>query len=349
MKLSKSRGVFIVDSVGSPLWGAANARRSSYNCEILAATNFFSPLSLLKEIQSLKPDYLVFCWREAFDSVFSLHKTHKILSHMNPYVFLLIPDFISIHSFSQIEQDRVSNSDGIIFTCEKLKLEFEGLYRTHFSLVLYDLPDLKNIELANNLPIIKNKNQLIWIGNSKWGKRQGFIDHKGLKSLAYPVFDKIITKFPEFEFVVIDSSKKKISNLEVLCKIKSATCLIMTSNSEGTGLPILEAAAVGTAIVTTDVGIAPELLKGLELNQIAPGNVTLYAEFLKSTIENYVQVGNLMKNCWRDYLEIIQLNNMSLNLPSVKDGRWREGSRNFHIQKLFHWKIRWLLHFFARL
>jgi glycosyltransferase involved in cell wall biosynthesis len=101
--------------------------------------------------------------------------------------------------------------------------------------------------------------KIIWVGNSKWGKRFGFKDHKGMESLVVPLLTLNRQKGNPFEFEIIDSSKKRLTQREVLHRIRSADILIHTSKSEGTGLPILEALGLGTNVVTTAVGIATEI------------------------------------------------------------------------------------------
>jgi glycosyltransferase involved in cell wall biosynthesis len=69
-------------------------------------------------------------------------------------------------------------------------------------------------------------------------------------------------KIPNLEFEVLDSKKIRVSNQEVIEKISRSRVLLQTSDSEGTGLPILEALGLGVAPVTRDVGIAKEILLG---------------------------------------------------------------------------------------
>ena len=48
--------------------------------------------------------------------------------------------------------------------------------------VLHDLPDIQLINKVRqrvNKPKFSEKPKVIWIGNSKWGSRQGVKDHKG--------------------------------------------------------------------------------------------------------------------------------------------------------------------------
>jgi glycosyltransferase involved in cell wall biosynthesis len=100
--------------------------------------------------------------------------------------------------------------------------------------------------------------QIIWVGNSVWGKRQGKIDHKGLQGIVTPL--RRLPSLKEFSFKIIDSSVRKRSHQEVLSEIAKSSILLHPSKSEGTGLPILEASLLGCFPITTKVGIADELL-----------------------------------------------------------------------------------------
>jgi glycosyltransferase involved in cell wall biosynthesis len=59
---------------------------------------------------------------------------------------------------------------------------------------------------------------------------------------------------------VIDSSKNRLKQTDVLRRIRNANVLLQVSKSEGSGLPILEALGLGTQVLTTPVGISKEIL-----------------------------------------------------------------------------------------
>jgi hypothetical protein len=70
----------------------------------------------------------------------------------------------------------------------------------------------------------------------------------------------------DFHFDIVDTAFIKLPNSHTIKRIASANILILSSEQEGTGLPILEALGVGTLPITTQVGISEEVLKG-ELSQ----------------------------------------------------------------------------------
>ena len=66
----------------------------------------------------------------------------------------------------------------------------------------------------------------------------------------------------DFHFDIVDSAFINLPNSHTIKRIACANILILSSEQEGTGLPILEALGVGTLPITTKVGISEEVLKG---------------------------------------------------------------------------------------
>jgi glycosyltransferase involved in cell wall biosynthesis len=128
--------------------------------------------------------------------------------------------------------------------------------------ILHDMPNRKMIEVtrANQLRSKQSKTRVIWVGNSKWGKKQGFHDHKGFYEVVKPLKNLLQNCDSNIVLEIIDSGESRISYELVLQKIRDSDVLIQTSSSEGTGLPLLEALGLETDVITTDVGVASEVL-----------------------------------------------------------------------------------------
>jgi glycosyltransferase involved in cell wall biosynthesis len=118
---------------------------------------------------------------------------------------------------------------------------------------LKDWPNLENRNPSKPL-------RVLWVGNSKWGEWIGGLDHKGLSSVIVPAIEiaNLTEKIVTLE--VIDSSVKKLSHREVLDRMGNADVILQFSESEGTGLPLLEGALQGAVPLTSDVGIAKEFI-----------------------------------------------------------------------------------------
>lgn len=96
-----------------------------------------------------------------------------------------------------------------------------------------------------------------WAGNSKWGKLGK--DSKGLHSIIKPVLKamrkkgfKLQEHFADrnVQFIPLEKMKDYYNEIDVY---------ICASDIEGTPNPVLEAMACGVPVISTDVGIVPEI------------------------------------------------------------------------------------------
>lgn len=114
-----------------------------------------------------------------------------------------------------------------------------------------------NLERFSN--ISKRKIVIGWVGNSKWAKSKYKKDFKGVETILKPVINELKEEGYKIELKLADSSVKKIP-LEKMPEYYSKIDLyICTSLIEGTPNPVLEAMACGIPVISTDVGIVPEV------------------------------------------------------------------------------------------
>ena len=343
-----NRGVFVVDEAHSPLWRAARSHAAAGNISVISANEFFSTTQMTKRISSVDPEFIIFSWRGAFDAVLSSRRARLKLKSSNVRIFLLIPDLIGIHHVSQIENQRVSMADGVLVTSEELKEKYLSMYGVEHLQTLHDYPPYEEIDLINLEKITRNPNQIVWVGNSKWGARAGFVDHKGLKSLAIPVIEEIRKVKHDLNFIVIDSAVEKLPYELVLRTIRESACLIFTSESEGTGLPLIESATLGTPLVTVRVGVAPEILKGELARFISSRDIESFSNEVLEVLSDVERYSDLILNAGKKYRSEVVLDFQALELNKFSQGQWRAHGmpRNF-IQRL-KWKYRWLLYLRTR-
>ncbi len=72
---------------------------------------------------------------------------------------------------------------------------------------------------------------------------------------------------------------------EVPWWVNAADAVLVTSERESFGLAVLEALACGVPVLSTPVGVAPELLEGLEGTLCAPFSAALWREWLRARLE----------------------------------------------------------------
>jgi hypothetical protein len=251
----------VVDSLKSALGYSALARQKSENSVILAANQFTSPNALVKAIIQSKSDVVLFAFRNALLDALSINSSFQLLQNLHnaAAIGILVPDYLELEDSSfRMSQLLIGTVDFLLATNLDLKARYTKLYGSDCHVATYhDLVDVNSMNVHRNVKGILSQ-QIIWVGNSLWGKRQGKVDHKGLQEIVTPI--RKLPSLKGFSFKIIDSSVRKINHQEVLGEIAKSSILLHPSKSEGTGLPILEAALLGCFPITTNVGIADELL-----------------------------------------------------------------------------------------
>ena len=338
----KPRVVFVVDESFSPLWRAANSHASSSDIKVISASEHFSVSDLVREISSFRADIVIFSWRGAFDAAISSQKAKRALIEAKVSLFLLIPDLLGVHQFSGDEQNRILMADGLLVTSRELEFKYKSMYKTENIQILHDFPPFEALETISREKLPRNVLQIIWVGNSQWGRRAGFVDHKGLHSFALPVVEEVKKSCPEISFLVIDSATKKVPYDKVLRTLRQSACLIFTSDSEGTGLPLIEAAALGTPVVTLNVGIASELLKGDLGNLISSRNVSLFSDKVLEVLRDLDGYSKSIAVAAERYKAEIATDFKRLELHSHQKGSWRIQPYSWDFGTFLKWKLRWL-------
>ena len=340
--------VFIVDTRNSALWRAAIAHSKNGNCTVIAATEYFSLRTLARNIAIERPQFVICSWRPAFDSIVFSYSPKSTIKSTGAVLLLLIPDHAGLEVNSQKEQTRILLSDGLLVTSEILRRE----YLTHFQVkkiqLLHDLPDFDIIDEIKSRKSFIRGNNIIWVGNSRWGKRLGYKDHKGLNRFALPAFQALANLDKSLTFEVIDSSEFKLEYKKVLESIRGSACLIVTSDSEGTCLPLIEACALGTPVVTFDVGIASELLSGDLQSQISSRDLPNLIRLISSTVSNRYSISRTVALRANSYQNSVVRDLHKLDFSTIPHGIWRERENKPQIRNVFYWKIRWLKNVYFR-
>lgn len=125
-----------------------------------------------------------------------------------------------------------------------------------------------------------------WVGNSKWGKHQGG-DPKGYHRLFTPALEHLKNTGIPAIAQVADPQVKHIPFHEMPQFYRKIDILACTSSMEGTPNPVLEAMACGVPVVSTDVGIVPELFGPLQARYILKNSSpNSFALALKNILTN---------------------------------------------------------------
>ena len=290
--------VIVVDNSNSALFIAASARAQALGAEIVCANKFLNTGQLFRFLVRKEPSIVLFSWRGAlFDAAKSVRFRKNVNElHQISRIGVLIPDHLGLHASKWNSENKcLLACDFYLVTSELLHSEYSSRMCNFPPMgILHDLPNLDLIkEVAKKYPKIPNERpKIIWVGNSKWGKRFGFRDHKGLRTIVRPLGVVLSKHNTCMELEIIDSSRKRVSQFKVLRKIRNSDILIQVSASEGTGLPILEAIALGTEILSTPVGVFGELFENTDVRLINP----LTAESIHLRLHHLLETGTADRN-----------------------------------------------------
>ena len=144
-----------------------------------------------------------------------------------------------------------------------------------------------------------------WIGNSNWNLK--YKDFKGFHSVLLPVLDELESEGYKIKRHFADKNIKFRTNEEMPSYYQELDIVVIASTEEGTPRPVIEGMASGVPIITTDVGIVPEVFGPLQ------------KEFILGirTIDNDEQIKSNLKN------KIIQLYNNRELLNRLKEENYK--------------------------
>lgn len=331
----------VVDSRDSAIGLAAFARKNQQGSLILSSSDFMSEYHLIRAIEKINPRVIFFAWRGALVSILRSRAMSKLFRTTFPEVAigLLIPDVIGLEPARiNTEVELLKYVDFYLVTSVQLWDAYSQHVPDFPPLSLYrDLPDLELLsQVREESSCVIN--DFIWVGNSRWGSAQGKIDHKGLREVALPFLAQLGEKV---KFEIIDSSVKRISHKQVLQRIKSSRILLQTSVSEGTGLPVLEAAGLGTVVVTTRVGIVNEFFLGPLAPLVVDRSQEGFAAGVTYASHHNRQLSKLMLERFDSYIAEVRKDRIPLLVPA-KVKRESQLNSPYALLDHFKWLSRWI-------
>ena len=305
MRTQEKRIAIVVDRHESALGTSAHNRaRADSRVLVLAAMDYRSPRALLCRLAEQSLDLIIYSWRFAAWEMMILKKSSQRLNSLpgSPLVAVLIPDYLgTFDPTRRKELELLEAIDYFLVTNCSLAEIYSNTFPTKFRGILHDLPDDNLIQNLNPSDLeIQDRKGIIWIGNSKWGQNFGLIDHKGYREIVQPIASVLAT----VPFTCIDSAHGITPHPVVLAQLKQSRYLIHASKNEGTGLPILEAMGMGTIPITTNVGIAaeviPEELKFLIVERNPKDFLRCYAKLEEMSLASLSQ---RVRSAYAQFLE----------------------------------------------
>jgi glycosyltransferase involved in cell wall biosynthesis len=214
--------------------------------------------------------------------------------------------------------------------------------------IWHDIPNVNLIRLVRAENQKMKTSQATWVGNSKWGINQGFTDHKGFTTVIQPLMRHFESHLGCTKIQVIDSAMGRKSNIDVLRTIRNSSFLLQCSTSEGTGLPVLEALGLGVTPITTDVGVAREVL-GNHLNLIVSRNPERFHELIHEELLNPTLNEESAIQIFEDFISSISKESIPRDFSKTQNISWWPRARfKRKIRLLAIWAFRYVRNLLKR-
>ncbi|GBC58925.1 glycosyltransferase [Stutzerimonas stutzeri] len=278
--------------VDTPQWAfgsiAENLRRGMEGVEVSVIftsgyDHYEDFLTDLKKPEN-KSDLIHFFWRDyllgLLDFVSNVRSEYQNI-FIERKITTHVPDHLFVDDDKEIET-RISLFkfvDGYFVTSRNLQKEYSNLPhipKPHS--VIHDNPLIEVSSVGEYGD--RQALEVVWVGNSKWGEYLGYSDYKGLAGIVKPAIERLKAEGFSIMYHEFDKASRSAPREEVLDTMARADVVLISSLAEGTPLPLIEAMAHRCAVVTTDVGIAREVLPPVQQPFIIDRTVSAMYEAL---------------------------------------------------------------------
>ncbi|MEQ9260489.1 MAG: glycosyltransferase family 4 protein [Roseovarius sp.] len=250
-----------------PDWAFHNVARNvarqmrDWNVELLGRDDWFGRAQVVERV-ALEADILVFLWRFdllAFLDCLGPRAWRRFTGPGRPALVSVVYDHIYADAAALAELGNpFALSDVVAASSERLK----ALYTAAPDLpdIALTLPDGVDTALFSPSATAPEGQpiRIGWVGNSQWaGTLQP--DLKGRHRVFGPAIAQLRAAGHDVEACVADAAERRLPRAEMPGFYRGLDLMMCTSAMEGTPNPVLEAMATGTPVISTDVGIVPEV------------------------------------------------------------------------------------------
>jgi len=151
-----------------------------------------------------------------------------------------------------------------------------------------------------------------WVGNSKWAAT--LEDFKGVHTILIPAVEQLRTEGFPVRLELADRQAAHVPHAEMPRYYASIDLYVCTSKIEGTPNPVMESMACGVPIITTDVGIVPQVFGPLQRQFILEERSI---ECLKAAIRRLVSQPEVFRKLSKE------------NLLSIEPWAWHRQVKKF--------------------
>lgn len=195
------------------------------------------------------------------------------------------------HLFLETEKERtnfiLNNVKDYFVSSEKLR-QIYNKYSKKPSYVIADGVDLDLFKMKDENKyknIIQGKLRIGWTGNSKFSDETDD-DLKGINKVIRPAIEELMQEGYKIELKIADRNVKLIPHDQMPEYYNDIDIYVCASRTEGTPNPVLEAMACGIPIISTDVGIVPEVFGKKQKEFIIDRTKESLKEKIKLLVEN---------------------------------------------------------------
>lgn len=327
----KSKIAIIVDKEGWALYNAAEQIKKNLNeyYEIdIIPMDIFGDNVVKLFLYGTSYDLMFFMWRGIISWIYSDFSKNYIAKLGFEYEDFLkkyikrknIVTAIYDHLFINSETDRtdfvLNNVKAYTVCSEKLnKIYNEYPNDKKPSMVISDGVDLELFKMNDmkKYDNIENKTIKIgWTGNSKFTDENDD-DLKGLNKIIKPAIKELHKEGYNIELEIADRNVKMIPHNEMQNYYNQIDIYICASRTEGHPDTVLEAMACGVPVISTDVGIIPEVFGKKQKEFI----INRTKNDLKAKIIKLLENKQMMKELSEE------------NLKQIQDWSWNKKTNQF--------------------
>ncbi|WP_449601522.1 glycosyltransferase [Paenibacillus sp. Marseille-Q9583] len=252
----------------------------------------WDPVKLL--FRAADCDILHFFWREMISIISDENRFVEYLNPLNisaaqfldQYLYKKILstsvyDHLFLASEEIEEREKLFNTFNYYVSSEKLDKIYRkiSIYQNPISVIEDGIDETffypKNLNRFN----MKKRPLIIgWVGNSKWAAEE--MDFKGFATIVKPVVEELENEGYLIESLYCDRVDGFVPHEQMVHYYEKIDVLVCMSLIEGTPNPVLEAMACGVPVISTDVGIVPQVFGAKQQQYI----IKRTKEALKETI-----------------------------------------------------------------
>ncbi len=151
-----------------------------------------------------------------------------------------------------------------------------------------------------------------WVGNSKWMTG----DLKGINTIIKPAIEELQADGYDVELITSDRLNKLIPHEEMPNFYNQIDCYICASVSEGTPNPVLESMACGVPVISTDVGLIPEVFGPKQMKYVLEERSV---ECLKKKMKQLIDTAGSFRELSGENLISIQEWDWKIKAENIRD------------------------------